>query len=258
MKTKYTLLFCLVASICFSQQNICGEIEYTLTKNITYFYQEHFKMTFNDSVSFSEEVKFKKRSGELEKENIKGMLTHKIREGRKDEPSFYYNKNDEFYFSEVWEKTSIIVKEDDFDWNWKLHKETKKIGDFNCQKATIKFRGRNYTAWFTNEIPIRYGPWKFQGLSGLILEVYDDDYFLHIVTNSVKINENENCSILFEEEKLKDALSIEEYLEKRTELTKAKFARISSKLPKGSKPLILDENCEGCNSSRIEIFNEDK
>ena len=88
-----------------------------------------------------------------------------------------------FYFSEVWEKTSIIVKEDDFSWNWKLNNDTKKIGNFNCQKATIKFRGRNYTAWFTNEIPVRYGPWKFQGLSGLILEVYDDDFFLHIITN---------------------------------------------------------------------------
>ena len=143
------------------------------------------------------------------------------------------------------------------DWNWKLYPETKNIGNLTCQKATIKFRGRNYTAWFTNQIPVRYGPWKFQGVSGLILEVYDEDYYLHIVTNKISINNQSNCKVNFDESILKKALSIDAYLQKRIALTKAKLARISSKLPKGSKPLVLDEDCEGCNSSRIEIFNED-
>ncbi|MBF4464549.1 GLPGLI family protein [Flavobacterium sp. LC2016-12] len=58
--------------------------------------------------------------------------------------------------------------------NWKLINETKKIGNFTCKKASTFFRGRNYTAWYNPEIAVPFGPWKFQGLPGLILEVSDD------------------------------------------------------------------------------------
>ncbi|WP_196887348.1 GLPGLI family protein [Aureivirga sp. CE67] len=59
--------------------------------------------------------------------------------------------------------------------NWELSDETKKIHNFNCQKATLNFRGRKYIAWYTPEIPIFSGPWKFKGLPGLILEVSNDN-----------------------------------------------------------------------------------
>lgn len=56
---------------------------------------------------------------------------------------------------------------------WKIVSDKKKIWDFQCQKATCTFRGRQYEAWFTTDLPINNGPWKFHGLPGLILEVYD-------------------------------------------------------------------------------------
>ena len=43
------------------------------------------------------------------------------------------------------------------------------------QKATTTFAGRTYTAWFTTEIPLPYGPYKFGKLPGLILRVQDTD-----------------------------------------------------------------------------------
>lgn len=59
--------------------------------------------------------------------------------------------------------------------NWNLDtKESKKILGYNTKKATVSFKGRNYTAWYTNEISIQEGPYKFNGLPGLILEIYDD------------------------------------------------------------------------------------
>lgn len=58
---------------------------------------------------------------------------------------------------------------------WQLTGEKKTILGYNCQKATCRFRGRDFTAWFTPEIPVKGGPWKFGGLPGCILKVYDSD-----------------------------------------------------------------------------------
>ena len=57
--------------------------------------------------------------------------------------------------------------------DWKYTEDKKTIGDYECQKATCKFGGRSYEVWFAPEIPISDGPWKFQGLPGLIVEAYD-------------------------------------------------------------------------------------
>lgn len=63
---------------------------------------------------------------------------------------------------------------------WTLSDESRKITQFTCRKATTTFRGRTYTAWYTTEIPIIGGPWKFDGLPGLILQVSSDDGVLSI------------------------------------------------------------------------------
>ena len=59
--------------------------------------------------------------------------------------------------------------------NWTIEPDTAVFFNYSCQKASLRFRGRNYEAWFTPQIPINDGPWKFFGLPGLILKVKDTD-----------------------------------------------------------------------------------
>lgn len=66
-----------------------------------------------------------------------------------------------------------IITEDQPHIDWQLHEDVKMIEGYEAQKATALFGGRFYTAWFTPDIPFSYGPWKLQGLPGLILEARD-------------------------------------------------------------------------------------
>lgn len=62
---------------------------------------------------------------------------------------------------------------------WKFSDETKEILNFSCSKASCTYAGREYIAWFTSEIAIMDGPWKFSGTPGMILEAYDTQKHYH-------------------------------------------------------------------------------
>ena len=73
---------------------------------------------------------------------------------------------------------------------WILHNDTMTVLEHSCQKATCHWRGRDFVAWFAKDIPIRRGPWKFNGLPGLILKLYDTDRFYTFEAVNLK-NSNE-------------------------------------------------------------------
>lgn len=64
---------------------------------------------------------------------------------------------------------------DQLNYTWKITNEAKQIHNFTCYKATTTFRGNNFEAWFTPDIPVNAGPWKWYGLPGLIVEATDTD-----------------------------------------------------------------------------------
>lgn len=68
--------------------------------------------------------------------------------------------------------TTFVINEV-LNLKWKLLEDSKKIMNFNVQKAVANYGGRTWIAWFTKEIPIQDGPYKFCQLPGLILEVED-------------------------------------------------------------------------------------
>ena len=58
---------------------------------------------------------------------------------------------------------------------WNILPEKQKIDEFETQKAETEMFGRKWTAWFTTEIPIQDGPYKFHGLPGLIVKIEDEN-----------------------------------------------------------------------------------
>lgn len=81
----------------------------------------------------------------------------------------------------------LIESKDEMKWN--IFPETKKVGEYNLQKAETTFGERKWIAWFCNEIPINEGPYKFQGLPGLIFEIADKgNNYSYKLINSKKLD----------------------------------------------------------------------
>ncbi|UKB82372.1 GLPGLI family protein [Chryseobacterium sp. MEBOG06] len=82
-----------------------------------------------------------------------------------------------------WVGMSLLTYKEPVIKNWKLVDETKIINTISCKKAEATFKGRNWIAWYSPEIPLPYGPYKFSGLPGLIIKISDDkgDYSFELV-----------------------------------------------------------------------------
>ena len=64
------------------------------------------------------------------------------------------------YYEEPFSEIDWVINED----------STKTVLGYQCVMASTDYHGREWTVWFTPEIPLQDGPWKFCGLQGLVLE----------------------------------------------------------------------------------------
>lgn len=127
---------------------------------------------------------------------IAGLLNDKSdyqEESNGDPTQIYKNRPDKTVssvyntFVENYRSTQIIPE---FQ-NWKMLLGNDTIFGYLCRKAEVTYSGRNYIAWFTLDIPINDGPWKFNGLPGLILKVEDKDkFFLYEAIGLQQYKEN--------------------------------------------------------------------
>ncbi len=95
--------------------------------------------------------------------------------------------------------TNVYVTNCKQSLNWKLlNSNESKIFGYSVKKAKLNFGGRNWTAFYTTEIPFPDGPYKFGGLPGLILKIYDDTENYHFeikgITKEVNNLEERNFS----------------------------------------------------------------
>lgn len=113
---------------------------------------------------------------------------------------YYENRKtkEKYRFTQAYGERFIITER---KVKWLLTKESKKIDDYLCYKATTEkiienSRGRfkkDVVAWYTNEIPLSFGPRGYSGLPGLILELTEGDLLFY--TKEISLNIKEEIKI---------------------------------------------------------------
>jgi len=93
--------------------------------------------------------------------------------------SFLVKKPSEgkLYFSYAGKRKKFLVEDSLPAMQWQLGDSTVNFMGYRCKVGKTFFRGRHYTAYYTDTLGIMDGPWKFYGLPGLILYVKSDDGF---------------------------------------------------------------------------------
>lgn len=77
----------------------------------------------------------------------------------------------------IWEEinnNNYVFSDDVPKFVWKNYPDTKTLNGVVLHKATTEFRGRFYTAWYKPGNELAIAPWKFEGLPGLVYEIYDE------------------------------------------------------------------------------------
>jgi GLPGLI family protein len=142
---------------------------YLKMKEINYF------LEFNNTASlFKEDLRMQVDS---ERNNIAEFLSKSL--GGTD-GIFYTDKELNKTFQQTEYDAQLFLIALNTNTKWVLSQETKKIKNYTCYKAVKKdsYVGRSgntkyftVTAWYTPKIPYSYGPTKYNGLPGLILEL---------------------------------------------------------------------------------------
>ena len=122
-------------------------------------------------------------------------------------------------YTKISEKLNGIV--------WELLDGRKTILGYKCSLAKGVHRGKRYNAWYASDIPYSDGPWKFNGLPGLILEIEREDRSLFIVADKIILNSKQLPAI--KEPKFTEKYTWKEYVDKKLEeLNQTKKQIISS------------------------------
>lgn len=110
-----------------------------------------------------------------EKQSRKDLLAE-LDEQKLNIPSVYagYPSADEVTIRETMLISDYVTTEKKVPINWQIADDTLTITGYLCQKATAKVRGREWTVWYTEEVPTTAGPWCLYGCPGLIVKADAD------------------------------------------------------------------------------------
>lgn len=105
-------------------------------------------------------------------DNNKGLMSMPLNIKNVNERIIKFNNSNDLISISYLSSICYQIKEHN-DLIWNVLPEYNEILGYKVQKAITKYKGRNWIAWFCSDIPISDGPYKFKGLPGLILKIFD-------------------------------------------------------------------------------------
>ncbi|MBA5630066.1 GLPGLI family protein [Moheibacter lacus] len=222
------LIFCLSISL-FSQKNLAV----TYKTSIANLETNAILIASKTHSMYEEGIEFKEREmNEFEPnsftiggwdhmrifQNLKEPEVLKIQMFKNEDRFSYVDKD--YYISDTIPK---------LNWEFINHHEEIEILGYKCKEARLKFRGSEFKAYYTTEIPTTFGPWKFHGLPGLILRVSSVD-------NPKIYWEVEEIIYPYEEAKIADVsamnfnLSMKEYIQNFDDLVEKRGRAFAARM----------------------------
>ena len=179
---KIMLFFIIISNYVYSQDTT--EVEYIFNDNASIY---NSKLVFSDSISIFTiyDTKIKERENDVV--NTGKNISIKSFKPKSQNRTLLQSDNDSLiYYNINLGERFYSVKEPKIKLNWVLKKATKTLLNYKCNSASLKFKDKEYTAYYTTKIPINEGPWKYRGLPGLILEIKSLDNKIDFKVSSIK------------------------------------------------------------------------
>ncbi len=214
-----------------SGQSQSLHIKYVYVNPVNFLVDEDLYISGNNALSIRDSVMLKKEKNQLKFEGNNVEILGKV---TKQKTKYYKTSlNETLIINEFIGKNSYWISDQvpKIAWNTNFV-ETKKIGKYVCKKATTIFRGSKVTAYYASNLPFSFGPYKFSGLPGVILEVTEDENSVNSwkadlieshVSKKIELIAPKNNTISYEEfVQLQESKDLEE------------VKRLTSNLPKGA------------------------
>jgi len=169
----------------------------TTQKNI------HFTLLIGDKISiYAENNKIKLdsilngiESGNINQNYVLGNLNSMPKPFTQAKILKYFDKQ-EIIYNDNLSSQNYEYTEDLKIGKWKILDNKKNIKGYDCHSAEIEYGGRKYTAYYTDQIPIQDGPYKFNGLPGLIISISDSKGFFQFELIGLKKIDSFNFKLL--------------------------------------------------------------
>lgn len=172
-----------------------NKIEESIKKNQSSEASKHLKLLLKNasdveySLKFSRDESIYKHIKSMENEAKKGINLTKIFAGNLN--TIYYNNISKECLDQttISGETFLIIKDPVI---WKLTSISKTISDYKCFKAVcLDSEGKesDVIAWYAPAISFNYGPGRFNGLPGLILELEDKSVTFR--AKNIKLNKKD-------------------------------------------------------------------